>query len=79
MDRCLNPIQQVNLLGSYDDESICLASAALGLSLMGNQPMSFYTDHLAELSDAVAAYYASIAKMLIYVLLLNVEKACLFL
>jgi regulator of sirC expression with transglutaminase-like and TPR domain len=61
MDRCLNPIQQVNLLGSYDDESICLASAALGLSLMGNQPMSFYTDHLAELSDAVAAYYASIA------------------
>ncbi|MBT5923039.1 MAG: tetratricopeptide repeat protein [Cellvibrionales bacterium] len=61
MDRCLNPIQQINLLGSYDDESICLASAALGLSLMGNQPMSFYTDHLAELSDAVAAYYASIA------------------
>jgi len=61
MDRCLNPTQQINLLGSYNDESICLASAALGLSLLGNQPMSFYTDHLAELSDAVAAYYASIA------------------
>ena len=61
MDRCLNPTQQINLLGSYNDESICLASAALALSLLGNQPMSFYTDHLAELSDAVAAYYASIA------------------
>ncbi len=61
MDRCLNPTQQINLLGSYNDESICLASAALGLSLLGNQPMSFYTNHLAELSDAVAAYYASIA------------------
>ena len=61
MDRHLNPIQQVNLLGSFDDESICLSSAALGLSLMGNKPMNFYTDHLSELSDAASAYYASIA------------------
>lgn len=61
MDQCLTPIQQVNLLGSFDDNSICLASAALGLSLMGKRPMHFYTNHLAELSDAVSAYYASIA------------------
>ena len=61
MDQCLTPIQQVNLLSSFNDESICLASAALGLSSMGKRPMHFYTNHLAELSDAVSAYYASIA------------------
>ena len=61
MDQCLTPIQQVNLLGSFNDESICIASAALGLSSMGKRPMHFYTNHLAELSDAVSAYYASIA------------------
>ncbi|MGB1191986.1 MAG: SirB1 family protein [Pseudomonadales bacterium] len=61
MNHYLNPTQQINLLGTFDDDSICLASAALGLSLMGNKPMSFYTRHLAELCEAVSAYYASIA------------------
>jgi regulator of sirC expression with transglutaminase-like and TPR domain len=61
MNHYLNPTQQINLLGTFDDDSICLASAALGLSSMGNKPMSFYTRHLAELSEAVSAYYASIA------------------
>ena len=61
MNHYLNPTQQINLLGTFDDDSICLASAALGLSSMGNKPMSFYTRHLAELCEAVSAYYASIA------------------
>lgn len=61
MGQCLSPQQQINFIGAFTDESICLSSAALGLSSMGKQPMHFYTSHLAELSDAVSAYYASIA------------------
>ena len=57
MDQCLNPHQHLAVIGNIKDNDICLACAAIGLSIKPNHDADFYTDQLAELSDAVHAYY----------------------
>ena len=61
MDQCLNPHQHLAVIGNIKDNDICLACAAIGLSTKPNHGADFYTHQLAELSDAVHAYYIGFA------------------
>lgn len=61
MDQYLNPKQQLAIIGNVNDNDICLANAAVGLSKQPSYDFKFYTDRLAELSDAVDAYYIGFA------------------
>ncbi len=61
MDQYLNPQQQLAIIGNIEDDDICLANAAIGLSKQPNHSYDFYTHRLAELSDAVYAYYIGFA------------------
>ena len=61
MGQYLNPQQQLAIIGNIEDDDICLANAAIGLSKQPNHSYDFYTHRLAELSDAVYAYYIGFA------------------
>lgn len=61
MDQCLNPQHHLAAIGNISDDDICLACASISLSTKPKHDVDFYTHRLAELSDAVHAYYISFA------------------